>query len=136
MESNRAMAPSGAPRIRGNPLILLVDDCDDNREMYAACLTRRGFDVEEAADGRSALEKAFRLRPDLVVMDLTLPDMDGAEAIRKMKADARTRETPVVVVSGYGIGREMSEPIAPWDAFFVKPCPPDALTDAIRRILR
>ena len=67
------------PAARKRRLILLVDDFADNREMYADYLTFSGFEVAEAADGIEALEMAFALRPDLIVMDLSLPGLDGWE---------------------------------------------------------
>ena len=70
-------------------LILLVDDFQDNREMYATYLKHSGMRVAEAATGHETLEQAFRLLPDLVVMDLSLPGIDGWEATRRLEADER-----------------------------------------------
>ena len=84
------------------PLILVVDDFDDGREMYAAYLQFSGYGVAEAANGIEAVEKTQELLPDIVLMDLALPRMDGWEATRRLKADpgrgtfrsSRSRDTP------------------------------------------
>nr|MDQ3346975.1 response regulator [Acidobacteriota bacterium] len=73
------------------PLILLVDDFDDAREMYRDYLAFAGFRVQTACDGREAVEKARALSPDLILMDLSLPVVDGWEATRILKADPATR---------------------------------------------
>lgn len=83
------------------PLVLVVDDYDDSREMYAELLKSSGFRVAEARDGRQSLQKAQELLPDLVLMDLTLPGIDGWEATRQLKLDPRTRNIPVVALSGH-----------------------------------
>ncbi len=70
-----------------NSLILIVDDLKDDREMYGHYLSRCGFQVCLANDGEEALQKAFHLLPDLIVMDLVLPQVDGWEAIRQLKAN-------------------------------------------------
>ncbi|HLM46046.1 MAG TPA: response regulator, partial [Myxococcaceae bacterium] len=72
------------------PLVLIVDDYQDAREMYAEYLEFSGFRVAEARNGAEAVEKAFALRPSVILMDLSLPVMDGWEATRRLKADART----------------------------------------------
>jgi CheY-like chemotaxis protein len=116
--------------------ILMVDDFHDNREMYAAYLRYAGFAVEEAVTGTEALEKAFASRPDLVVMDLSLPGMDGWEATRRLKADPRTKHVPIVVVSGHALeGSVQSARAAGCDAFLRKPCLPQTLLTEIRKLL-
>ncbi|MCK6550880.1 response regulator [Myxococcota bacterium] len=121
---------TGADRTR--PVLLLVDDDDDSREMYAAYLGRRGFEVVEAADGRTAIERSISAAPDLAIMDLTLPDMDGLRAIHEIRQDERTAALPVIVVSGHGPERSTT---APWDAYLSKPCAPDELVAEIKKLL-
>jgi len=118
------------------PLILVVDDYDDSREMYAELLKASGFRVAEARDGRQSLEKAQELMPDLVLMDLTLPEMDGLEATRRLKLDPRTRNIPVVALSGHdagALGKGMAD--THWAAFLTKPCMPEALLAELKRAL-
>jgi CheY-like chemotaxis protein len=126
------MPPTEPQATRSHPLILLVDDSEDNRELYALYLGRKGFDVAEAANGQTAIADTARIRPDLVIMDLSLPDMDGERVIHQIKSDPRNERTPIIVVSGYDL--EGSRPHT-WDAFLRKPCPPDSLEREIRRLL-
>ena len=68
-----------------------MDDCQDTRELYAEYLELSGFDVKEADDGIVAINEALRVRPDVIVMDMSLPRLDGREAARQLRADTRTR---------------------------------------------
>ena len=118
------------------PLVLIVDDYQDAREMYAEYLEFSGFRVAEARNGAEAVEKAFALRPSVILMDLSLPVMDGWEATRRLKADVRTRSIPVVALTGHaldGHSREAQE--AGCVAYVTKPCLPDALVIEVRRVL-
>jgi two-component system cell cycle response regulator DivK len=118
------------------PLILVVDDFEDNREMYAQYLTWAGFRVAEAANGQEALDRAFELRPDLIVMDLSLPMLDGWEATRRLKKDPRTQSIPVVALTGHALaGHSQGAKEAGCDAFLTKPCLPAALVEEVRRML-
>ena len=112
------------------PLLLLVDDFTDNRELYAEYFSLCGYRVTQAATGVEAIDKAVHELPDLVVMDLGLPGMDGVEATRRLKSDSRTRHIPVIAVTGHSSGGDIE-----WDAYVVKPCLPDDLLDTVRRVL-
>jgi two-component system cell cycle response regulator DivK len=117
-------------------LIMLVDDYVDNREVYAHYLRYKGYRVEEAEDGHQALEKAARYRPDLIVMDLALPGLDGWEATRRLKGDPQTREIPVIALTGHAMeGQSDRAKAAGCDAFVVKPCEPSQLENHIRALL-
>ena len=121
---------------RARQLVLVVEDYQDAREMYAAYLQFSGFDVAEAGNGIEAVEKATELLPDIILMDLALPRMDGWEATRRLKADARTRHIPVVALTGHALaGHADGAREAGCDAFVTKPCLPDALVAEIRRLL-
>lgn len=118
------------------PLILVVDDYEDAREMYAEYLRFCGFRVAEARNGNEALEQAFALMPDLILMDLSLPGMDGWEATRQLKADERTRQIPVVALTGHALaGASEGAKKAGCDSFVTKPCLPDDLVVEVRRML-
>ena len=118
------------------PLILVVDDYEDAREMYAEYLRFCGFRVAEARNGNEALEQAFALMPDLILMDLSLPGMDGWEATRQLKADDRTRHIPVVALTGHALaGASEGAKKAGCDSFVTKPCLPDDLVVEVRRML-
>lgn len=118
------------------PLILIVDDFEDNRRIYVQFLTFSGFRVAEAENGKEALDLAFTLRPDLIVMDLSLPVMDGWEATRRLKSDDRTRDIPVVALTGHALtGHSKGAKEAGCDAYVPKPCLPEDLLEAIRPLL-
>jgi len=127
---------SGTAPKRDRQLVLVVEDYQDARERYAAYLQFSGFDVAEAANGIEAVEKATELLPDIVLMDLALPRMDGWEATRRLKGDARTRHIPVVALTGHALaGHADGAREAGCDSFVTKPCLPDALVAEIKRLL-
>lgn len=118
------------------PLILLVDDYGDNRAMYARYLVHAGYRVEEATNGIEALDKAGAVRPDLIVMDLSLPVMDGWEATRRLKADPRTNHIPVLALTGHALGNHEREAnAAGCDGYVTKPCLPEELAARIQDML-
>ena len=126
----------GAPKSREQPLVLVVEDYQDAREMYAAYLQFSGFDVAEAGNGIEAVEKTRELLPDIVLMDLALPRMDGWEATRRLKNDDLTRHIPIVALTGHALaGHAEGAREAGCDAFVTKPCLPDALVAEIQRML-
>jgi two-component system, cell cycle response regulator DivK len=118
------------------PLILVVDDYQDAREMYAEYLQFSGFRVAEARNGNEAVEQAFALKPDLILMDLSLPGMDGWEATRRLKADDATKHIPIVALTGHALaGASEGARRAGCDSFVTKPCLPDDLVIEVRRML-
>lgn len=119
------------------PLVLVVDDYRDAREMYAQYLVFSGFRVAEAADGAEAIEQALREAPDIILMDLSLPGMDGWEATRRLKADRRTRDIPVVALTGHALpGYSVSAAQAGCDGFITKPCLPETVVAELKRLLK
>src|SRR5438067_6769735 len=92
-------------RVRGvaRSLILIADDNVDTREMYAVYLTMLGYRVETAEDGHAAVMKARNMRPDLIVMDLHMPKLDGWGAMKALENDGSTRLIPVVVLTGHDL---------------------------------
>lgn len=128
--------PDSGPRAtKGpSPLVLVVDDHDDVRELYADTLREAGYDVAAAADGESAVELALRLRPRLVLMDLSMPNMDGWEATQKMReAFPDPNDLTVLAISSLAgtVGRaEVFQAGA--DGFIAKPCTPDILLSVVR----
>jgi two-component system cell cycle response regulator DivK len=113
------------------PLILVVEDFDDAREMYRDYLEFSGFRVETARDGREAIEKAQTLQPDLILMDLSLPGVDGWEATRLLKSDPATSHLLIVALSAHALAAEGNRARdAGCDGFIAKPClPPDLVTE-------
>jgi len=132
----KSPAPGKQGKSKEGPLILLVDDFQDNREMYAEYLVHSGFRVAEAGSGHEAIEKAVKSLPDLIVMDLALPGMDGWEATRHLKGDQRTRKIPVVALSGNALsGHLRRAKEVGCDGFLAKPCLPRTLLTEIQRML-
>ena len=119
------------------PLVLVVEDYQDAREMYAAYLQFSGFRVAEATNGLEAIEKTLELLPDIILMDLALPKMDGWEATRRLKSDERTKHIPIVALTGHALpGHSEGARQAGCDAFVTKPCLPDALVAEVQRMLQ
>ena len=116
--------------------VLVVDDFEDNRAMYAEFLRYSGFDVTEASNGAEAIEKATALRPDVVIMDLSLPIVDGWEATRRLKAEPRTRDIPIVALTGHALeGHSQGAREAGCNRFLAKPCLPETLLETLRELL-
>jgi two-component system, cell cycle response regulator DivK len=117
-------------------LILVVDDTEDNRTIFRMCLEDAGFRLDEAVDGLDALAHIERERPALVVMDLSMPVMDGWETTRRIKANPETRHIRVLVISGHAsddwVARAKE---AGADDVAFKPCGPDDLVARIRQLL-
>ena len=121
------------PRLRR---VLLVDDYPDAREMYSEYLKFSGFDVVEASNGVEALQRAIETSPDIILMDLSLPVMDGWEATRRLKEDPRTAGIPVVALTGHALaGMFEGAKRAGCDAFVTKPCLPEDLVKEIHNVL-
>jgi two-component system, cell cycle response regulator DivK len=118
------------------PLVLVVDDVDHGREIFAEYLEFRGFRVATAADGLEALEKAFDLKPDLILMDLSLPGIDGWEATRRLKQDERTRGIPVIALTAHALAsaHEKAREVG-CSSVVTKPCLPRDLEQEVRRQL-
>jgi CheY-like chemotaxis protein len=122
---------------RGSPgRVLIVDDFEDNRVMYAEFLRFSGYEVYEASNGLEAVQMATELLPDLVVMDLSLPVLDGWEATRRLKENPGTRDIPVIALTGHAFEAHSKDAKdAGCDGFLAKPCLPETLLETVRRIL-
>lgn len=117
----------------GDKLILVVDDFEPNRDLYAYILSDNGFKVTAASNGQEGLDKAFQLRPDLIIMDLSLPVVSGPDACRQLKADERTKRIPIIILTGYDIPH--AAPELGCEVVLTKPCMPDAMLAEIKRVL-
>lgn len=117
-------------------LILVVDDTRDSRELFVEFLRMAGFEAEQASGGQEAIEKAAALRPSAIVMDLEMPEMDGWEATRRLKADERTRSIPVVALSAHVMeGARTKATEAGCAGFLPKPCYPTQVSEELKRVL-
>ncbi|HEY8076423.1 MAG TPA: response regulator [Labilithrix sp.] len=118
------------------PLVLLVDDTEEAREMYAEYFVHQGFRVAQATDGEHALLKVLTLMPDLVVMDLAMPVLDGWEATHQIKAHAKTKHIPVIALTGHVTPQDLRRAgDAGADAVLGKPCTPESLLQVVKRLL-
>jgi CheY-like chemotaxis protein len=113
------------------PLVLVIEDDEDTRFLYAESLVHLGYRVAGECDGASGIEAAFRLRPDAILMDLAMPGMGGVEAIRKLRADPRTSDCLVIVVTGSGMKWFAAAREAGCDVFCGKPFDPTAIVHVL-----
>jgi CheY-like chemotaxis protein len=128
-------APPGTGTARAGRTILVVDDEVDAREMLSLYFELCGYRVRCAADGAEAIELAWLTHPDLILMDLMMPRMDGWEATRALKANARTRDIPVIALSAGGDEQDSARR-AGCDAFIAKPCDLDELVATVNPFMR
>ena len=124
------------PRSSDKPVVLIADDVQDARDIYAAYLEARGFRAATACDGEEAVALTISLRPDVVVMDLAMPRLDGIGATRRLKNDPRTAAIPIALLTGYP-ERAIHEGALEAGAtvFLTKPCLPEDLESAVRRLI-
>jgi len=116
--------------------ILVVEDQEDNRQILRDLLASVDYEMIEAENGEEALAAVAEHRPDLILMDIQLPIMDGYEATRRIKADPSTRGIPVIVVTSYALsGDELKARDAGCDAYVTKPYSPRQLLAKIREHL-
>jgi CheY-like chemotaxis protein len=119
------------------PLVLVIDDIEDNRDMYEQFLRHAGWRVEMAVDGADGLVKASALKPNVVILDMGLPKIDGWEVAKRLKGAPATSGIPVIALTGH-VTKEARDraTAAGVDEFIAKPCLPPDLVAAIRRHLR
>ncbi len=118
------------------PKILLVEDNEMNRDMLSRRLVRREFEVVTAATGLEAIEKARSLRPDLILMDLSLPDVDGWEATRRIKGAAETAGIPVIALTAHAMAGDREKALeAGANDYDTKPVEFDRLIQKITTLL-
>lgn len=119
-----------------NKKILLVEDNPDNREIMSAVLRHRGYEVVEAEDAETALALVGDHKPDLVLMDISLPRMDGYEATARLRELPHTSAVPVIAVSAHAF---LQERRAPWevgfDSYLTKPVAPSRIVEEVDRFL-
>ena len=116
--------------------VLLVEDNEMNRDMLSRRLTRRGFEVIFAVDGQQGVDLARTERPDIILMDMSLPVLDGWEATRRVKADDATRSVPVIGLTAHAMSGDRERAIeAGCDDYDTKPVELDRLIGKIERLL-
>jgi CheY-like chemotaxis protein len=118
------------------PLILLAEDFEDARELYRDYLEFSGFTVLTAANGREAIDQALALQPDIILMDASMPVLDGWQATRELKANPATKHIPVLALTAHAFDDARREASAVGcDGFVTKPCLPDDLVTRVRAFL-
>jgi two-component system, cell cycle response regulator DivK len=118
------------------PLVLIVDDNDDQRTAYALFLEAAGFRVAEAAGGISAIGQARTLRPDVILMDLSMPDLNGWQACQWLKTSDETSRIPIVALTGHSVeGAERQAMEAGCDRFVTKGSDPQRVIQAVNEVL-
>ena len=118
------------------PRILLVEDQEMNRDMLSRRLKKRGYEVSIAVDGAEGVDKALAEIPDLILMDMSLPVMDGWEATRTLKGDDATRAIPVVALTAHAMSTDREKALeAGCDAYETKPVDLPSLLESMERLL-
>ena len=116
--------------------VLLVEDNEMNRDMLSRRLTRRGFQVVSAVDGQQGVDLARSEKPDIILMDMSLPVMDGWEATRRVKSDDATRNVPVIGLTAHAMAGDREKALdAGCDEYDTKPVELDRLIEKIERLL-
>ncbi len=119
-----------------NKKILVVEDTEDNRQILRDLLGMAGYDMIEANDGAEGVSQAAAHKPDLILMDIQMPVMDGYEATRRIKADPNLKAIPIVAVTSYALsGDEDKAKAAGCDAYIAKPYSPRQMLAKVREIL-
>jgi len=120
-----------------SPKILVVEDNQDNREMVVKVLKFNGYQVVEAVDGEEAIEKAKAEDPDLILLDIFLPKMDGYEATRRLKGDTSLRNIPIIALTAHAMKGSMEEALAVGcDGYISKPIDVRELPKQIQHFLK
>ncbi len=118
------------------PKILLVEDNEMNRDMLSRRLARRGYEVVMALDGQQAVEMAQSAAPDLILMDMSLPVIDGWEATRRVKATPATRSIPIIALTAHAMADDEARALeAGCDAYLSKPISPKRVVAAVQKML-
>lgn len=128
-----AFAPPIGPQM---PTILLVEDNPDNRAIYLVALEHYGYSVLEAQDGEEAIRLAREEHPDLILMDVSIPKIDGWEATRILKADPATRAIPILALTAHALAADRAKAVeVGCDAYLAKPIEPRRVAEEIERHL-
>ena len=118
------------------PVVLLAEDFEDARELYRDYLEFSGFTVETATNGREAIDQARALLPDIILMDASMPVLDGWQATRELKTNPATRHIPILALTAHAFEDAKEEARAVGcDGFVTKPCLPDDLVSQVRAVL-
>ena len=116
--------------------ILLVEDNEDNRMIYRTILAHHGYEVIEAVDGEEGVERARSELPDLILMDVSIPKMDGWQATRTLKVDSATAHIPIIALTAHAMASDREKAVeAGCDGYLAKPVEPRRVVEEVRRHL-
>jgi len=116
--------------------VLIVEDNEDNRIVYSTILRHHGFRVTEALDGQEGIAKARRELPDLILMDISIPLIDGWEVTRMLKQEDATRHIPVIALTAHAMPGDRERAIeVGCDGYLAKPCEPRAVLAEVNRLI-
>ena len=117
--------------------VLIIEDNNDNREVIRTVLMHYGYEVVEAVNGEEGLEKARQEKLDIILMDLSLPKMDGWEATRRLKADDELKDIPVIAITAHAMsGDEEKAMKHGCDGYLAKPCTPKSVIDIVEKFVK
>ena len=117
-------------------LVLLVEDNEDNRIVYSTILKHFGYEVIEALNGEEGIAKARTQRPNLVLMDISIPVIDGWEATQVLKHDPATRHIPIIALTAHALASDREKAMeVGCDGYLAKPCEPRAVVAEVQRFL-
>ncbi len=116
--------------------LLLVEDNEDNRIIYSTVLRHLGYEVVEALDGKQAISLARSVLPDLILMDISIPEMDGWEATRILRADPATQAIPIVALTAHALADDRERATAMgFTSYLAKPVEPRAVAAEVKRLI-
>ena len=116
--------------------VLLVEDNEDNRIVYSTILQHFGYHVTEAMNGEDGIAKARSQKPDLILMDISIPVIDGWEATKILKKDPATRHIPIIALTAHALGSDREKAMeVGCDGYLAKPCEPRAVVAEVQRFL-
>lgn len=117
-------------------LILLVEDNEDNRIVYSTILRHFGYEVEEALNGEEGIDRARTVAPDLILMDISIPIIDGWAATQILKADPKTKHIPIIALTAHALSSDRQKAIeVGCDGYLAKPCEPRAVVAEVEKFL-
>lgn len=117
-------------------LVLLVEDNEDNRIVYSTILKHFGYEVSEALNGEEGISKARTQQPDLVLMDISIPVIDGWEATQVLKHDPATKHIPIIALTAHALASDREKAMeVGCDGYLAKPCEPRAVVAEVQRFL-
>ena len=133
------LVSSGGTRTRmtaNGKTVLLVEDNEDNRIVYSTILRHFGYSVTEALNGEEGIAKARSEHPDLILMDISIPVIDGWEATQVLKHDPQTREIPIIALTAHALASDREKAMeVGCDGYLAKPCEPRAVVAEVQRFL-